>query len=396
MSRNAKGNGNIRKIERTRNGKKQIIWQARYTAGRDPVTGKQIQRSLYAQTQKEAAQKLKEITLSIDNGTYIAPSKMTVGEWFDTWQKDYTNDIKESTSYLYKRTIKLYVTPHLGEVRLDKLDSHMIQVCYNELLHPKDETVKPISPKTVKNVHGVLHKGLQQAVDNGYLSSNPTNACKLPKIERAELHLPDESLIAAFLKEIQGHQYEHLYTIALLTGLRESEVLGLTWESVDLDNGTLTVKQQLRRGQEKGRGYYISSTKNGKTRILALSPSVINAFKLQKLQQEEWRDDAGELWTGNKDGMVFTNRIGEYLSYRTVYDCFKRIVKRLGSPKTRFHDLRHAYAMIALKSGVDMETVKENLGHSTSDFTARVYAYSTNEMKRDGANKVEAFIQSLT
>lgn len=395
MSRNAKGNGTIRKLERIRNGKKQILWQARYTAGRDPVSGKQIQRSLYAQTQKEVAQKLKEITLSIDHGTHIVPSKMTVGEWFDIWQRDYLGDIKESTAYLYKKTIELYIVPHLGTIRLDNLKPHTIQVCYNELLKPKSKNAKAISAKTVKNVHGILHKGLQQAVENGFLSVNPTNACKLPKVERQELHLPDEAFIVNFLKEIRGHQYEQLYIITLFTGLREGEVLGLTWENVDLENGTLTVKQQLRRGQEKGRGYYISSTKNGKSRVIALSPTVIQAFRLQRCQQEQWRKNAAELWSGNADGMVFTNRVGQYLSYRTIYDCFKRIVKNLGFPDTRFHDLRHAYAMISLKSGVDLETVKENLGHSTAEFTARVYAYSTNQMKKDSANKVEAFIQAL-
>lgn len=171
---------------------------------------------------------------------------------------------------------------------------------------------------TIKNVHRLLHKGLQQAVDNEYLYSNPTNACKLPKVMQAELQLPDEGLIGAFLKEIRGHQYEYLYTITLFTGLRESEVLGLTWDCVDLENGILTVKRQLRRGQEKGRGYYMTSTKNGKSRIVPPGSTVIEAFRLQSLQQEEWRKTAGELWTGNVDNMVFTNRVGGYRIERFI------------------------------------------------------------------------------
>lgn len=227
-------------------------------------------------------------------------------------------DIKESTAYLYRKTIELYILPHLGAIPLCTLKPHAIQVCYNELLRPTDKSVRPISAKTIKNVHGLLHKGLQQAVDNEYLHSNPTNACKLPKVMQAELQLPDEGLIGAFLKEIRGHPYEYLYTITLFTGLRESEVLGLTWDCVDLENGILTVKQQLRRGQEKGRGYYMSSTKNGKSRIVPLGTTVIEAFRLQSLQQEEWRKAAGELWTGNVDNMVFTNRVGGYRIERFI------------------------------------------------------------------------------
>ena len=389
MGRSANGTGSIRKISTTRNGKQYSYWQARYTAGYDPASGKQIQRSITGKTQKEVAQKLKEVTFQIDQGTYIPPTKMTVSEWFAIWLKEYLGSVKKSTAYLYETNVTLYINPVLGEVRLDALKPHTVQSFYNRL-----QNEKHLSPKTIKNIHGVVHKGLQQAVLNGYLRTNPSDACVLPKIAKAELHPLDEAAAPRFIHEISGHQYEYLYKIALFTGLREGEVLGLSWDDLDLSTGVLFVKRQLRRDQRKGGGFYFSSPKNGKPRQLTLAPSVVKLFRLQKLRQNALRKTAGELWLDRN--LVFTNAVGDYLSYRTIYDCFKRIVKRIGCPDTRFHDLRHSYAIAAIKGGDDIKTVQENLGHATAAFTLDVYGHVTAQMRQESANRMEQFIQNIS
>ena len=395
MGRNANGNGSIRKITTTRNGKQYTYWQARYTAGYDPGTGKQIQRSISGKTQKEVAQKLKEVTYQIDQGLYIAPSKTTVAEWFTIWGNDYLGGVKEDTADLYKRNVELYIKPHLGAIRLDALKPHMVQRFYNDLKNQPGIKGKSLSAKTIKNIHGVLHKGLQQAVLNGYLRSNPSAYCELPKIRKADLHPLDEGAVVSFLNAIAGHPYEYLYKIALFTGLRESEVLGLTWDCIDLSNGTLLVEKQLKRQKkERGGGYKFAPTKNDKKRLLTLAPSVVMLFRLQKLHQNSLRMEAGDLW--EEHNLVFTNRIGHYLSYRTVFDPFKRIVKRIGCPNTRFHDLRHTYAIAAIKVGDDIKTVQENLGHATAAFTLDVYGHVTPQMKRESADRMEQFIKSVS
>ena len=153
------------------------------------------------------------------------------------------------------------------------------------------------------------------------------------------MHPLEEDQVAVFLREVQGHPHEYLYKIALFTGLREGEVLGLGWEHIDFQAGTLTVKRQLRREQKKGGEYYFSPPKNNKSRCLTLAPSVIQLFRLQKLEQNSMRMEAGDAW--EEHGLIFTNQTGGYLSYRTVYDCFKRIVRNIGAPATRFHDPSH-------------------------------------------------------
>lgn len=337
----AGGAGSIRKITTTKNGKTYTYWQGRYTEGFDPGTGKQIQRSITGKTQKEVAQKLRQITASLDDGTYKAPCKLTVGEWLDIWTQDYLGGVKASTAYLYKKNVELYIAPRLGNIKLEALNAHTVQHFYNQFVSPTDPAVNPLSAKTVRNIHGVFHKAMQQAVLIGYLRVNPTDACTLPRVIKKEMHLLEEDQVTAFLKEVQGSPHENLYKIALFTGLREGEILGLGWEHIDLENGILTVKRQLRKEQKKGGQYYFSPPKNNRSRSISLAPSVVLLFRLQKLEQNSMRMEAGDAWQEN--GLVFSNQTGGYLSYRTVYDCFKRIVKKIGSQATRFHDLRHPY-----------------------------------------------------
>lgn len=392
--RAAGGNGTIRKKVVTKNGKEYSYWEARCTVGYAPGTGKQIQRSITGKTQKEVAQRLKQMSLEVDQGTYLAPCTMTVKEWLNIWEKGYLGDVKKSTAYLYTRNVEQYIVPHLGAVKLSALSAPMVQVFYNDLLKPEKQGVNPLSAKTIKNVHGVLHKALQQAVQMGYLRVNPSDACKLPRVVKKEIQPLDEVQLADFLKEIQGHPHEYLYKITVFTGMREGEVLGLTWDCIDFEHGTLFIKQQLRREQKKGGGYYFSPPKNNKSRVLALAPSVIQLFRWQKLKQNGMRLQAGELWTENN--LVFSNQTGGFLSYRTVYDCFKRVVAKIGVPNTRFHDLRHTYAVMAIKSGDDIKTVQENLGHATAAFTLDVYGHVTAQMKQASASRMEQLIQSVS
>ena len=390
----AGGAGSIRKITTTKNGKTYTYWQGRYTEGFDPGTGKQIQRSITGKTQKEVAQKLKQVTLDIDNGVYHAPCKLTLAQWLEIWSKTYLGGVKPRTAHIYKSDIKLHILPALGAVRLEALNAPMIQAFYNAMGEPSEQNPEGLSAKTVKNVHGVLHKAMQQAVLIGYLRVNPTDACTLPRVIKKEMHPLEEDQVAAFLKEVQGSPHEYLYKIALFTGLREGEILGLGWEHIDLENGILTVKRQLRKEQKKGGQYYFSPPKNNRARNISLAPSVVFLFRLQKLKQNGMRLEAGDAWQEN--GLVFSNQTGGYLSYRTVYDCFKRIVKKMGAPSVRFHDLRHTYAVACIKSGDDIKTVQENLGHATAAFTLDVYGHVTKQMKQDSAQRMEQFIQSVS
>ena len=383
----AAGTGTIRKKTITRNGKEYTYWEARFTEGYDPGTGRQIQRSITGKTQKEVAQKLKAATTAIDEGTYTAPSKMTVGQWLDIWTAEYLGAVKPRTVDNYKGVVKSRIKPGLGAVKLDALNPHTIQSYYNGL------TKEGLAPKTVKNIHGILHKALQQAVSNGYIKANPADHCILPRPVRRELKPMDEDMITAFLRAIQGHQFEELFTVTLFTGMREGEALGLLWDRVDLTRGTITVDKQLQLIRGSRGQYQMVPTKNSKSRTLALAPTVTATLKRVQLQQLKDRLRYGECYENS--GFVFTDELGHHLSASSVYKSFKKVMEQIGSPETRFHDLRHSYAVASIRSGNDIKTVQENLGHATAAFTLDVYGHVTEKMKQESAAQLEQFIKAV-
>ena len=392
-SRSASGMGNIRKKSRMVNGKTYTYYEARYTEGFDPGTGKQIQRSISGKTQKEVAQKLKAAIAALDTGTYIAPCKMTVGEWMDVWSKQYLGGVKESTVAAYNATIRTHIKPGIGAVRIDALDTNLVQNFYNRLREPtKDRDA--VSPKTVKNVHGILHKALQQAVANGYIRFNPTNACVLPRIEKKELQPLDEAETKLFLDAVKGHPLELLYTVTLFTGMREGEALGLTWDRVDFMRGTILISRQLQKEKKAGGQFRLVSLKNDKPRRIMPAPWVMQLLRDRKLQQYEHKERAGAAWS-NPMNLVFTNELGGHLIPQTVVRHFKEIVSSIGRPDARFHDLRHSYAVASLRSGDDIKTVQGNLGHATAAFTLDVYGHVTNQMQEASAVRMEAYIKGI-
>ena len=388
----AAGTGTIRKKTVTRAGKPYTYWEARYTAGYDPGTGKQIQRSITGKTQKEVAQKLKAATTAIDEGTYTAPSKMTVGQWLDIWTEEYLRGVKPATVTSYTATVRTHLRPGLGAIRLESLTAHTIQGLYNSLSTPENGS-KALSAKTIKNVHGVLHKALQQAVANGYIRFNPTDSCVLPRVIKKELQPLDEDQIAAFLKAIKGHRLEDLFITTLFTGMREGEVCGLLWDCVDLNRGTMTINKQLQLVRNTGGEHQLLPTKNSKGRTITLAPSVVKVLRGVRRKQLENKLRYGERWENS--GFVFTDELGRYLKPQAVRREFKKVVVDIGCPDTRFHDLRHSYAVAAIRSGDDIKTVQENLGHATASFTLDIYGHVTEKMKQDSANRMEQFIKAV-
>ena len=387
------GMGSIRKVERTINNKTYKYYEARYSAGFDPGTGKQIQRSITGKTQKEVAQKLKEAIASLDAGTYIAPSKMTVSEWLSEWSEQYLKNVKDSTRSSYITIINTHLRPNIGAVRLDELSTPMVQRLYNSLGEPNGNR-DAISAKTIKNVHGVLHKALHQAMLNGNIRNNPADAAVLPRIEKKQIHPMDEYQISTFLKAIRGHQYEKLYITMLFTGMREGEALALTWDCVNFVNGSITVDKQLQLVRGSKGQYRLVATKNSKIRTIHVAPYVLDILRDIKQEQDHNKELFGPPL--EKIPYVFCTPTGEHYKPNTVYKNFKAVVRSLGYDHIRLHDLRHSYACISIRSGDDIKTVQANLGHSSCVTTLEIYAYVTDLMKRDSAARMEQFIHSVS
>lgn len=392
--KSASGAGNIRKKTVMRNGKEYTYWEARITVGVDAGTGKQKTRSFSGKTQAEVRKKMQAAAVEVDNGTYQEPNKITLGEWLDIWIADYLKGVKPRTVDSYKASVKNHIKPALGAVKLQALNAPMIQNFCNQL-EKTEHKGKPLSAKTIHNTHGVLHKALEQAVEIGYIRFNPANACKLPRKEKKEIKPLDNDAISLFINAINGHKFEMVYLVTLFTGMREGEVLGLTWDCIDFQNNEITIKQQLQKERGGNGEYHLVSPKNGKTRRISVAPTVISALKKQRAYQSECMFASHGMWH-NPMNLVFTNELGHNLSAQTVYLHFKEFAKEIGMPDARFHDLRHSYAVAALSSGDDIKTVQESLGHYTAAFTLDVYGHVTEKMKEEHAARMEKFIKEVS
>ena len=328
-TKKANGSGTIRKRADGR-------WEGKYTLGYDPKTGKLIRKSVYGKTQKEVRLALSKIVSEMDSGTYAEPSKMKVSQWLDEWLASYTMNIKPATRSAYEEHIRVHIKPSLGDIPLKQLSTRDIQQLYTNLLKERE-----LSPKTVRNIHGVLHRTLEQAKLLGYIRVNPADAAVTPRMEKKQVETLDAEDIGKFLAAIRGTKYEYPLFVAVFTGLRQGELLGLTWDCVDFEHGMLLINKQHNRVKGDTE-FRFASLKNDKARVLTAADEVMEVLKLQKERQTAWAAALGDGWS-NPDHLVFTTEFGRYINNKILYQNFKRIMRKLGKPNLRFHDLRHPY-----------------------------------------------------
>ena len=376
------------------------------TIGRDLGDGHQIQKSVYGKSQSEVRQKLRDITKDIDLGVYTEPEKFTIGAWLDIWLKEYKTDVKPNTIDQYDYQIRTHLKPAFGALLLTELTAPMVQNLYNSRMKPykikqkmcngKTKVIqKPgLSAKSIRNIHSVLHEALDKALKLGYVKVNVCDAATLPKVEKSEMHPVEGENVREFLNAIKGNPLEHLFYVTAFTGLRQGEVMGLTWDCVDFNKKTIRVYRQLQKERKTEGQYRFVSLKNDKQRFFRVADDVLNVLRKVKAKQAEWKLAVGDSWN-NDDNFVFTDELGRFIPKSTVYKCFKRCAADAGIPMTRFHDLRHTYATLALEQGTDIKTVNSNLGHATVAFTLDVYGHVTEQMQIDSADRMQRYLQSL-
>lgn len=383
-TRSAQGAGSIRQRP---NG----IWEARITVGTNPGTGKPDRKSIYGKTQAEVRKKMTAIQTAVDNGTYQAPCKTTVSEWFDIWMKTFCAvKVKPLTYSSYEAAIRKHIKPAVGALRIQAVKGLHIQQLYNGM------TAAGLSPKTVKNVAAILHKAFSVAQKQGVIQINPCDAAELPKAVHREIKPLSDGEIPLFLKAIAGHPMENAYALCLFAGLREGECLGLSWDQVDFEARRITICQQLQKEKKKNAAYYIApSTKSGKPRQIEPPEIAFQYLRAERRRQAENRLAAGELWS-NPENLVFTDRMGKHLAISTFYGRFKRIAASIGRPDARPHDLRHTAATVAIAAGADVKSVQDLLGHATASFTLNVYAHTSDQMRKDTAARMQSYYDNLT
>lgn len=371
----------------TRRGK---VWAYRLRVP-DPETGgtKQILKSGFT-SEKEAKEARDKARAAIHSGTFVTPNRVTVEEFLNEWIELHALSLKPATAMHYRNRIALYLVPRIGKLKLTTLRATDIQKLYRDLLREGGSKGQPLSATSVMNVGAVLKKALQYAVDvEALLPRNPASRVPLPKGESTRQELWTSKELKDFLEGVDSHRLFAFFRVAAYTGARRSEVLGLRWSDLDLEQKRLTIARA--RVRVKSGVSEQNSTKGGSgRRDIQLDSGTVEILKAHRKAQLAERLIAGELWT--ETGYLFVQEDGQPIDLDTPTQVFSKYRKELGLPAQRLHDLRHIHATELLRSGVPLHVVADRLGHRDPMVTATIYAHVRAEQAESTA---EIFAQAL-
>ncbi len=357
--------------------------------------GKRWRKSFYGATREDVARQLTAGLRDHDLGLNIAPERQTVEQFLAHWLKDcVAPTTRANTLVSYSATVRLHINPRVGRIPLAKLSPQHVQAMVNGLVGSPAapsgrRTPKGLSPRTAGYARTVLRIALNQALAWNLVHRNVAALASPPRVERKPVQpfSPDEA--RAFIAAVAGDRLEALYAAALALGLRLGEALGLRWEDIDFDKGTLNVSSQLQRVKAKGLQRVPCKTARSR-RTIPLPDAVVTALRAHRTRQLEARLLAGSAW--RETGYVFTSRHGTPLDQSLVVARFKKLLTTAGLRDQRFHDLRHACASLLLAQGVQPRTVMEALGHSQISLTMDTYSHVMPTMLRDAADKMNTIL----
>lgn len=370
-------------------GKYKDGWRSRIMIGYND-DGKPIRKEFYGKTQKEAKEKLENFKKQYLMQHIEIDDKTTLEEWFYTYMFEYKqNKIKPSSFERYEGIYRKYIlNTDLGSVKLAKLNVTTIQKHYNALLS------KGVSPSTIKSINQHLKPCLGEAEKQDYVQKNFAKMVDLPKVvveEKLEVLTLEHQRM--FIKAIESHKLQVLFLIALGTGLRLGEILGLKWEDIDFNSSALTVNRTLKRVS------FISKNLEKEYKVIEQEPKTKNSyrtvpipkdvlFKLKDHKKEQNKNilKAGDLY--NNSGYVFCNELGYALDSKKPTRNLQSVLKKLGIEPIKFHGLRKTYATRLFESGVPPKTVQSLMGHSDITLTLNIYTQVMSEVKFEAVDKI--------
>lgn len=314
--------------------------------------------------------------------------KMTVAAYLARWLEAEASRVRPSTFRGRRQQIADYIVPAIGALKLRDLRPSDVERVVAGML------AGGLSARTAMHTRSTLRKALHDAERDGLVLHNVAALSRPPHVERREFHVLTADETRRLIDETAEDELGPLFTVAATTGLRQGEILGLSWSDVtDLDGSapTLTVRRTLSRDAAGRRALAEPKTRKSR-RTLELGGTAVRALRRQKARQAAVRLAAGDTWQGERDRLVFTDALGRSLDGTYVTSRFGAALKRLGLPHVRFHDLRHGAASLMLAEGTPMKVVSDTLGHSTITITADTYAHLDREQRRAASDAIERAI----
>jgi len=358
--------------------RKDGLWAAQMT-----VQGKHV--SKYFKSQSECREWLRKIRTQVDDGLTFAMAQTSVNVFLTEWLILNETSVRPKTSDQYRQIVRQHIVPDLGMIKLKDLNPRQIQALYSRKME------SGTSARTVILIHAVLRRALNHALKLGMIGRNPALAVIRPKFKRKEMKTLSDSQVRTLLSFADGDRFEVLFWLAVTTGLRQGELLGLKWSDVDWTGRQLRIQRQLQRLRG---GLAFSEPKSAAgRRVIALGVTTIE--KLRKHQSLQVSDikAAGKFW--KEHDMIFPSSTGTPMDPSNLYHNFKKLLITAGLPDVRFHDLRHTAATLMLQQGVHPKVVQERLGHSDISMTLNTYSHVLPGMQDEAAGKLDELLTPI-
>jgi integrase len=337
-------------------------------------------------TQRECLDWVRKNRNQIDDGMTYSSTQLTISEYMQGWLTNAKSTKRLTTWVHYNQLNRLYISSNIGRIKLKELRVDHIQRLYNNLLE------KDIGVHTIRKIHALLHSALKQAVKIGSLNQNPASFVDPPRKPTQEVAIFTESQVSQLLVAAKGHRWEALYFLAIVSGMRESELLGLKWSDLDWVQHSLRVERQLQRPNGNEVEFVPPKTKYGK-RSLALGENAIQVLRVHNERQQAERVAAGETWMDY--GLIFTTSNGTPIHQRNLLRDFKALLKRAGLPPIRFHDLRHTAASLMLNYDVPVIVASRRLGHARASITMDIYGHLIPSMQAEAAEVIDRLVTPI-
>lgn len=337
---------------------------------------------LSGRTRQAVAKKLGAALEARENGTIITAPRQTVAQFFERWLADVVRPNLRPRSYsVYEGKTRLHIVPELGRVQMTALTPQHLQRLYARKLD------QGLAPKSVNNLHVVIHRALTYALRWGVVARNVADAVEPPRVPVREVDPFTPDQIATLLDAIRGHRHERLWVTMLATGMRFGEAAALRWADVELGARVIHVRHTLGpKGKHRGAMFAEPKTNKGR-RDVPLPAIAVEALAAQLASDDVER----EFVPGWRDlDLVFPSSIGTPLNESHVLARFQRVLEAAGLPKRRMHDLRHTYATRLFALGQHPRAVQDLLGHSRFEITMNLYTATVPEVLREAADRMDS------
>jgi len=345
------------------------------------LNGRRITK--YANSQRECRDWIHEMRIKIGKGLTFTGTQVTLEKFAKTWLAGKELSLRSGTIDQYRQIVEQHILPTIGKMRLQDISPAHLKHLYLA----KKEAGE--GARTVQMIHAVMYNMLKRAMKEGVLGRNPADAVERPKVEETERRILSEEQARQLVIATMDKRLGTLIYLALITSMREGELLGLKWSDLDWKKGQLHVQRQVQRITGEGLVFVPPKTKAGQRKI-KLGQGALERLAAHRSEQELLKAAQRERWEEND--LIFPNNLGRPMGCENMISEFKQLLAENGLPKIRFHDLRHTSISFLLDSGTPVNTVQKRAGHSKASVTTDTYGHSLARAEEEAAERIEEMI----